>query len=174
MARVGEKAPEWRSPAYRAGEEVEIASQDLTGSWYVLFWYPMDFTFVCPTELNGFQKLVYDFEDDGVVLIGASTDSYFSHRAWFQDRGTFPRKITYPVLADTSQQVSRAFGVLKEDEGVAYRAVAVVDDQGVVRSLSVNDLEVGRNPAEILRTAQALLSGGLCGANWKKGDPFAG
>lgn len=116
--------------------------------------------------------MLEDFDDDGVTVIGASTDSFFSHKAWFADRDTFPSEITHPVLADTSHAVSNAFGVLKEDLGAAYRATIVVDNEGVVRSMSVNDLSVGRSPKEVLRAVQATQSGGLCGADWKKGDDF--
>ncbi len=173
MSLIGKKAPEWQSVAYVKGDEQVIKSSDLDGKWYVLYWYPLDFTFVCPTEIRGFEALVEEFQDDGVAVIGASTDSFFSHKAWFADRETFAQVITHPVLADTSHAVTKAFGVLKEDEGIAFRATVIVDPQGVVRSVSVNDLSAGRSPHETLRTVQALQSGGLCGADWKKGENFA-
>ena len=116
--------------------------------------------------------MLEDFEDDNVALIGASTDSFFSHKAWFEDREIFPEEITHPVIADTSHAVSKAFGVLKEDMGIAYRGTIIVDDEGTVRSVTVSDLGAGRSPQEVLRTVQALQSGGLCGADWKKGDDF--
>jgi peroxiredoxin (alkyl hydroperoxide reductase subunit C) len=174
MTRVGECAPEWCVTAYKDGNEVEISSKDYEGKWHVIYWYPLDFTFVCPTEIRGFQSLLEDFEDNGVAVIGVSTDSFFSHKAWFGDRKTFPEEITHPVVADTNHGMSRAFGVLKEDQGVGYRATVIVDDQGIIRSISVNDLTAGRSPAEVLRTVQALRSGGLCGADWKKGEAFVG
>ncbi len=174
MSLIGQKAPEWRAPAYLNGEEKILSNADLAGKWYILYWYPLDFTFVCPTEIKGFQGLLEDFSDDGVDVIGCSTDSFFSHKAWFADRETFPQEISHPVLADTNHAVTRAFGVLKEDAGVAYRATVVVDPEGVVRSVAVNDLDVGRSPNEVLRTVQALQSGGLCGADWKKGERFVG
>jgi len=146
---------------------------DFEGKWYVLYWYPLDFTFVCPTEIKGFQELCEEFEDDGIALIGASTDSFYSHKEWFANREIFPRPITHPILADTNHSVSHAFGVLKEEEGVAFRATVIVDDKGILRSICINDLEVGRSPAEVLRTVQAFQSGGLCGADWKKGEDFA-
>lgn len=171
---IGKKAPDWTSAAYLNGEQVTLSNKDFEGKWYVLYWYPLDFTFVCPTEIKGFQKLAEEFEMDGVALIGASTDSFFSHKSWFEDDKTFSDSITHPILADTNHSVSRMFGVLKEDDGIAYRATVIVDDKGVIRSMSVNDTEVGRNPNEVLRTVQAFISGGLCGARWKKGDKFAG
>ena len=171
---IGKPEPEWQQVAHVNGDQKTISSQDFKGKWHVLYWYPLDFTFVCPTEIVGFQKLLGDFKDDGIELIGASTDSFFSHNAWFADREIFPEAITHPVLADTNHSVSRAFGVLKEEAGIAFRATVVVDDKGIIRSVAVNDTEVGRSPQEVLRTVQAFQSGGLCGANWKKGEAFVG
>ena len=172
MSLIGQKSPEWSSVAYVNGEEKTLSNKDFEGKWHVLYWYPLDFTFICPTEIRGFQEKSDDFADDGISVIGCSTDSFFSHKAWFADRNTFSQEITHPVLADTNHEVSRAFGVLKDDAGIAFRATVVVDDQGIVRSYSVNDLSAGRSPAEILRTVQALQSGGLCGADWEKGEEF--
>ena len=174
MSLIGQKAPDWTAKAHVRGEQKTISSADYKDRWHVLYWYPLDFTFVCPTEIRDFERLLPDFADDKVAVLGVSTDSFYCHKAWFADRKTFPVEITHPVLADTSHALSRAFGVLKEDEGVAYRATAIIDDKGIVRAISVNDLAVGRNPQEVLRTVQALLSGGLCGASWKKGDRFVG
>ena len=174
MTLIAQPAPDWCATAYNNGEEVEISSADYRGRWHVLYWYPLDFTFVCPTEIMGFQAMQGEFRDEGVEVIGVSTDSFFSHQAWFSDRKIFAEEITHPVIADTSHAVSRAFDVLKEDQGIAYRATVIVDDEGVVRSLSINDLSAGRSPAEVLRTVRALKSGGLCAADWKKGDAFVG
>ena len=173
MSMVGKSAPEWTATAYLRGEEKVLSSRDLAGRWYVLYFYPRDFTFVCPTEIRGFAKLEPRFQDDRVAVIGASTDSFFSHKAWFEDRGTFPEPIGHPVIADTGHHLSRAFGVLREEDGAALRATFVVDDRGIVRSMAVNDAQVGRSPGEVLRTVQGFLSGGLCGSDWKKGDRFA-
>lgn len=170
---IGQPEPAWKGTAYVRGEERTISNEDYRGRWHVLYWYPLDFTFVCPTEIRGFQSLLGEFEREGIAVIGVSTDSFYSHRAWFADRDTFPKEITHPILADTSHVVSRAFGVLKEDEGVAYRATVIVDDAGIVRSIAMNDLSVGRSPKEVLRTVEALQSGGLCGADWHKGEAFA-
>jgi len=174
MSFIGRKSPDWVASAYANGEEKTISSQDYAGKWHVLYWYPLDFTFVCPTEIKGFQKHLEDFGEDGIEVIGVSTDSFFSHKAWFADRETFPQEITHPVIADTNHSVSRAFDMLKEDQGVAFRGTVVVDDQGIVRAYHVNDLSVGRSPTEILRTVQGLQSGGLCGADWNKGEEFVG
>jgi len=174
MTMIGQPEPAWTAAAYVKGEQKTLSNKDYAGKWHVLYWYPLDFTFVCPTEIRGFQDLSDDFKDDKTEVIGVSTDSFFSHKAWFADKKTFPKDITHPVVADTNHAVSRAFGVLKEDQGVAFRATVVVDDKGIIRSVSVNDLSAGRSPQETLRTVQALQSGGLCGANWKKGDAFVG
>jgi alkyl hydroperoxide reductase subunit AhpC len=174
MSMIGQPEPAWRALAYEKGEQRQLSNQDFKGKWHVLYWYPLDFTFVCPTEIKGFQDLSSEFGDEGVAVIGVSTDSFYSHKAWFGDRKTFPKDITHPVIADTNHAVSRAFGVLKEDQGVAYRATVVVDDKGIIRSVAMNDLSVGRSPREVLRTVQALRSGGLCGADWKKGESFVG
>ncbi len=173
MSMIGTKAPEWSATAYVNGEEKTVSSSDYQGRWHVLYWYPLDFTFVCPTEIRGFQDLLEDFEDDNVAVIGASTDSFFSHEAWFADRDTFAKEITHPVLADTAHAVTKAFGMLKEDAGIAFRGTVIIDPEGVIRSVSVNDLSVGRSPKEVLRTVQALQAGGLCGADWSKGEGFA-
>jgi alkyl hydroperoxide reductase subunit AhpC len=172
MTMVGIKAPEWTASAYVNGEQQTIGSEDLKGKWYVLYWYPLDFTFVCPTEIRGFQALLDDFAEEGVSVIGASTDSFFSHSAWFADRELFPQEISHPVVADTNHELSKAFHVLKEGAGIAYRATVIVDDTGTVRSVAINDTEVGRSPNEVLRTVQAFQSGGLCAADWNKGDGF--
>jgi peroxiredoxin (alkyl hydroperoxide reductase subunit C) len=174
MSMVGQPAPAWKGTAYVKGQEKPVSSADFKGKWHVLYWYPLDFTFVCPTEIKGFQQHLEDFQDDGVAVLGVSTDSFFTHKAWFADRKTFPQEITHPVIADTNHSVSKAFGVLKEDQGISFRATVVVDDKGIVRHLSVNDLSVGRSPSEVLRTVQALQAGGLCGADWKKGEKFVG
>jgi alkyl hydroperoxide reductase subunit AhpC len=172
MSLVGTKAPEWNGVAYLNGEEKALSSKDFEGKWHILYWYPLDFTFVCPTEIRGFQSELENFKDDGIEVIGCSTDSFFSHQAWFADREIFAEEITHPVLADTNHSVTRAFGVLKEDLGVGYRATVIVDNEGTIRSVNVNDLSAGRSPSEALRTVQALMSGGLCGADWKKGEDF--
>jgi peroxiredoxin (alkyl hydroperoxide reductase subunit C) len=173
MVQIGKPAPAWCTTAYHDGEEVDLSSEQFAGRWHVLYFYPLDFTFICPTEIRGFQALLDDFKSEETEVIGVSTDSFFSHERWFADRKTFSQEITHPVIADTSHAVSRAFGVLKEDQGVAYRASVIVDDRGIVRSIAVNDLDAGRSPAEVLRTLQALRSGGLCGADWQRGDAFA-
>jgi peroxiredoxin (alkyl hydroperoxide reductase subunit C) len=138
------------------------------GKWVVLFFYPRDFTFICPTELVAFGELEADFKAEKAVVIGASTDSFFSHKAWFESDARLLR-VNYPVLADTSQQLSKGFDVLLDD-GASLRGTFIIDPQGVVRHITVNDLEVGRNVQETLRVLQALRSGELCPVAWKPGE----
>jgi alkyl hydroperoxide reductase subunit AhpC len=174
MTMIGQPEPAWKAVAYVKGEQKTVSSDDYRGKWHVLYWYPLDFTFVCPTEINGFQQNLREFEEEGAAVIGVSTDSFYSHKNWFADRKIFPQEPTHPVIADTNHAVSKAFGVLKEDAGIAFRATVIVDDKGVIRSVALNDLSAGRSPREVLRTLQALRSGGLCGADWKKGQAFVG
>jgi peroxiredoxin (alkyl hydroperoxide reductase subunit C) len=170
---IGKQEPPWKAAAYVNGKEQELVARDFAGRWHVLYFYPLDFTFVCPTEIRGFEALRAEFDKEGVAVIGASTDSFYSHAAWFADRNTFPHGVTHPVLADTAHDVARGFSVLNRERGVAYRATVIIDDQGIVRSMAVNDLSVGRSPAEVLRTVQAFRAGGLCSADWQPGDTFA-
>jgi peroxiredoxin (alkyl hydroperoxide reductase subunit C) len=174
MSMIGKKEPEWTADAYVKGDRKTLSSKDYQGKWHVLYFYPADFTFVCPTEIKGFQGLLREFEEEGIAVIGASTDSYYCHKAWFADRKTFAEEPTHPVLGDTNHSVARAFGVLKEETGVAYRATILVDNHGIIRAMNVNDTQVGRSPKEVLRTAQAFLAGGLCPAEWKKGEKLLG
>lgn len=177
MTIVGQQAPEWKATAYVGGDNKTISSKDFEGKWYVLYWYPADFTFICPTEIREFEELKEEFADDGVTVLGCSTDSFFSHKQWFEETDAFPGGISHPVLADTNHSVSKGFGVYEAENGIAFRATAIVDDTGRIRSLAVNDIDrdgvgVGRSAREVLRTVQALRSGGLCGAAWNKGEKF--
>ena len=165
MSLIGKQAPEWFASAYCAGKEVQLTSKQ--------YFYPLDFTFICPTEIKSFQAMLKEFEQAEISIIGASTDSYHSHNAWFADRTTFPEPITHAVLADTSHNVSKAFNVLNHEMGVAYRATLIIDGDEIIRSVSINDLGAGRSPSETLRTVLALQSGGLCGVDWQPGDSFA-
>jgi alkyl hydroperoxide reductase subunit AhpC len=167
---IGTHVPDLGLEAYVAGEAQaqEVRLSDYRGSWVVLFFYPRDFTFICPTELQAFGNLQVDFADQEAVIVAASTDSYWSHKAWFQTHPMLTR-VTYPVLADTAHQLSEAFGVLLED-GSALRGTFVIDPEGVIRSVAIVDQNVGRSPDETLRIVQALRTGELCPVNWKPGE----
>jgi peroxiredoxin (alkyl hydroperoxide reductase subunit C) len=170
-AIVGAPAPAFAADAYVRGElearRVTLAEQD--GSWVVLFFYPRDFTFVCPTELHAFAQLAPAFAAEDAVVIGASTDSFWSHQAWFESHPLLAG-VAYPVLADTSQRIAADYGVLSAD-GSALRATFVIDPEGVVRHASVSDQSVGRSVDETLRVLQALRTGALCPVAWQPGEP---
>jgi peroxiredoxin 2/4 len=169
--KVGDRVPEVRVDAYVRAESspVPVSLADYRSRWVVLFFYPRDFTFVCPTELAAFHELQADFADVGAAVLAASTDSYWSHRAWLGSSDLLA-EIEYPVLADTAHELAHAFGVLLED-GSAQRATFVIDPEGVVRHATVSDLNVGRSADETLRVVFALQTGGLCPAGWRPGQP---
>lgn len=146
-----------------------ISDQDFPDQWKVYFFWPKDFTFVCPTELVAFAGLNREFESRGAQLLGASTDSEFVHLAWRQHNPAL-RDLPFPMLANVRRNLSVALGILDPVEGVAQRATFVVDPHNVIRFVSVNDLSVGRNPQEVLRVLDALLTEQLCPANWHPGD----
>lgn len=139
------------------------------GKWKVVFFWPKDFTFVCPTEIAAFGKLNGEFSDRDAVLYGVSTDSEFVHLAWRNDHVDL-KDLPFPMLADIKRELSQSLGILDKAEGVALRATFIVDPEGIIRFVSVNDLSVGRNPAEVLRVLDALQTDELCPCNWQKGE----
>lgn len=139
-----------------------------TGKWQVFFFWPKDFTFVCPTEIAAFGKLHREFADRDTLLYGVSTDSEFVHLAWRSTRDEL-KNLPFPMLSDLKRTLTSGLGVLDET-GVAQRATYIVDPQGIVRFVYITDLAVGRNPEEVLRVLDALQSGELCPCNWKKGE----
>jgi alkyl hydroperoxide reductase subunit AhpC len=175
MLTVGDKLPAFDVPA-TVSTDLEkaftrITDQSDPGKWKIVFFWPKDFTFVCPTEIAAFGKLNRDFNDRDAVVYGASTDSEFVHLAWRRDHEDL-RDLPFPMLADIKRELSQAFGILDKKEGVALRATFIVDPEGVIRFASVNDLNVGRNPQEVLRVLDALQSDELCPCNWQKGQDF--
>jgi len=144
-------------------------SQTDAGKWKVVFFWPKDFTFVCPTEIAAFGKLNGEFNDRDTVVYGVSTDSEFVHLAWRQNHEDL-RELPFPMLADIKRELSTALGILDKTEGVCLRATFIVDPEGVIRFVSVNDLSVGRNPQEVLRVLDALQTDELCPCNWQKGE----
>ncbi|HVY06423.1 MAG TPA: peroxiredoxin [Burkholderiales bacterium] len=148
-----------------------ISDKDNAGKWKVLFFWPKDFTFVCPTEIAAFGKLNTEFNDRDAIVYGASIDSEFVHLAWRNNHADL-KNLPFPMLADIKRELSTALGVLDKNEGVSMRATFVIDPEGVIRFVSVNDLNVGRNPEEVLRVLDALQTDELCPCNWKKGDEF--
>ena len=172
---IGSKFPDFKKKAVvsiEKGKEFmdltnEIATKD--GKWTVMFWWPKDFTFVCPTEIAEFNKKADEFSDRDAVLIGASTDSEFVHAAWRRDH-TDLRNLKFPMLADTSKSLAEELGILDSEEKIAYRATFIIDPQGIIRWVSVNDLNVGRNVQEVIRVLDALQTDELCPCNWSKGE----
>ncbi len=169
MVKIGQSAPHFSGQAYVNGAFKNISLSDYKGKWIVFFFYPLDFTFVCPTELKAFAQQEKDFKEAGAQVIACSTDSVYSHKAWFEKD---LKEVQYPVLADYTKSVSRAFDVLNEEKGIANRGVFLIDPEGILRYANVTDLGVGRSTEETLRVLKATQSGELCPANWKPGDKY--
>lgn len=170
-ARVGKPAPDFSVNAYVKGakDAKKVSLSDYRGKWVVLFFYPRDFTFVCPTEIEGFAKYAKEFRKEDAEVIGASTDSFWSHRAWYEGDGRL-KAVEFPVLADTGHQLSRDYDVLIEESGTALRGTFIIDPKGVLQHSEVNNLDVGRNVDETLRLLQAFRTGKLCPVSWKPGE----
>ncbi len=151
-------------------EFVEVSSLQCAGLWTVLVCWPKDFTFVCPTEISGYADHHQAFTDAGVSLLGLSLDSEYVHQAWLEVNPLLAN-VRFPLLSDLKRELTTALGVLHRDSGVPLRATFVVDPEGTIRHVSVNDLDVGRDPAETLRIVLALQSGGLTACGWTPGDP---
>lgn len=147
----------------------DFSHETYFGQWQVFFFWPKDFTFVCPTEIAEFGRLYNEFSDRDAQVFGVSTDSEFVHLAWRQAKEEL-RSLPFPMLADIKRELSAALGILDQQEGVAKRAVFIVDPQNVIRFSMVTDLNVGRNPTEVLRVLDALQTDELCPCNWQKGE----
>src|SRR5918995_2683381 len=175
MLGVGQKFPQFSLTGVVSNDVANafkpFDQNTAKGKWQIVFFWPKDFTFVCPTEIAAFGKLNRDFNDRDAVVYGASTDSEFVHLAWRRSHADL-KDLPFPMLADIKRELSGAFGILDRKEGVALRATFIVDPEGVIRFASVHDLSVGRNVDEVLRTLDALQSDELCPCNWQKGDQF--
>jgi alkyl hydroperoxide reductase subunit AhpC len=171
---VGKKAPDFTmETALGNGKDFgKVSLSDYRGKWLVLFFYPLDFTFVCPTEITALSDAYDQFKELDTEILGVSTDSKFSHRAWINT----PRdqnglgQLNFPLASDITKQVSRDYGVLIEEEGIALRGLFIIDPEGELKAATVHHNDVGRSVDETLRVLQALQSGGLCPANWKPGQ----
>jgi len=146
-----------------------VTDAEYPGKWKVYFFWPKDFTFVCPTEIAAFGKLNREFRGRDAQILGGSTDSEFVHLAWRHNHPDL-RDVPFPMLADVKRELCQELGILDPAEGVAQRATFVVDTHNVIRFVSVNDLSVGRNPQEVLRVLDALQTDELCPCNWEKGQ----
>lgn len=174
---VGQPAPQFEAQAVVDGSIIsDFSLQDLQGKYTVLLFYPLDFTFVCPTELHAFQDKSEEFANRNAQVVAISVDSAYSHLAWLNTPVASGgiQGITYPIVSDLDKSIARSFNILDEDQGIAYRGLVLIDREGVVRHLLVNDLPLGRNVDEVLRLLDALATyeelGEVCPANWKKGE----
>lgn len=173
MLGVGQKFPAFKLKATVSTEITnafkEIGNDTYKGKWLVVFFWPKDFTFVCPTEIAEFGKMAKQFSERDAQVLGASTDTEFVHLAWRQNHKDL-KDLPFPMLADIKRELSAALGILDPAEGVAQRATYIVDPQGVIRFAMVTDLSVGRNVKEVLRVLDALQTDELCPCNWQKGE----
>lgn len=174
---VTKAAPDFKATAVLGDDQIkEINLSDYKGKYVVLYFYPLDFTFVCPTEIIAFNKKLDEFKKRGAEVIGVSVDSQFTHYAWKNtpvEQGGIG-KIQYPLVADLNRSIAKNYGVLLEDEGIALRGLFLIDQEGIVRHQLVNDLPLGRSIDEVIRLLDALKfhekHGEVCPANWKEGD----
>lgn len=171
---VGDTVPNFEFEVFQNEETKKMSMDELRGKWVVLFFYPSDFTFVCPTELEDLAKFYEKFKAEGAEVISVSTDTVFVHKAW-HDASDAIGKITYPMAADPTHELSHAFGVHVADEGVSLRGTFVIDPEGIIRVSEIHDNDIGRNVQETLRKIQAAKfvaehDGKVCPSNWNPGD----
>lgn len=166
--------PEFKVQAYHNGEFKTVTDKDVLGKWAIFFFYPADFTFVCPTELEDMADKYEEFKRLGVEVYSVSTDSHFVHKAW-HDASDSIKKIRYPMLADPTGLLTRAFGVMIEEDGMAYRGTFVSNPEGIIKLVEIQDNSIGRNAEELLRRVEAAQfvashDGEVCPARWKQGQ----
>jgi alkyl hydroperoxide reductase subunit AhpC len=174
-AKIGQQAPDFTATAVVNKTFEEVTLSQYRGQYVVLFFWPLDFTFVCPTEIVAFSDAIEEFKKRNTVVLGVSTDSHYTHLAWQNT----PREegglgeIAYPMIADTNHEISRNYDVMVEGKGIAFRGLFLIDKEGNVRHILINDLPLGRNVEEALRMVDALQyfekNGEVCPANWKPG-----
>jgi peroxiredoxin (alkyl hydroperoxide reductase subunit C) len=174
MSNINTEIRSFKTTAFHDGKFVPVSDADLKGKWSIVFFYPADFTFVCPTELGDMADLYPEFKKIGVEVYSVSTDTHFTHKAWHDTSDTI-KKITYPMLGDPTGTITRSFGVMIEEEGLALRGTFVINPEGVIKVAEIHDLGIGRDASELLRkvkAAQYVAShpGEVCPAKWKEGD----
>ena len=176
VAKVGELAPDFTMSVARPGDNSKtvgsnVSLSDYNGKWLVLFFYPLDFTFLCPTEITALSDRFEEFEEVGAEILGVSIDSVYSHLAWMN----MPREahglgtMHYALASDITKDVARRYGVLIEEKGIALRGLFIIDPEGILQYGVVNSLNIGRSTDETIRVLQALQTGGLCPSDWKPG-----
>ncbi len=177
MLTVGDRFPAFKLQSVvsleKGKEFAELTEASHPGKWLVVFFWPMDFTFICPTEIAEFGRRTKDFADRDAQVLGASTDSHFVHLAWRTHHADL-KNLPFPMLADTKHELSKELGILHKTDGVCLRATFIVDPTGIIRHVTVNDLSVGRNVEETIRVLDGLQTDELCPCNWKKGEPTLG
>ncbi|WP_027094254.1 peroxiredoxin [Cohnella thermotolerans] len=178
FAKVGLPAPSFKLPSTKNIETLEetVSLEDYRGKWLVLFFWPYDFTFVCPTEIRGFSDSYEQFKNLDCEIVGASVDSVYTHRAWIQTpvEQNGIGDIRFPIASDFTKETAHAYGILDDASGAAHRGLFIIDPEGILRYQVVTDMNVGRSVDETLRILQALQSGGLCPVNWKPGERTLG
>lgn len=173
MIKIGQKIPDFKIEAFQDGTIKKIKLSDYKGKWLVLIFYPADFTFVCPTELEEAAALYKEFKKLGAEILSVSTDTVFVHKAW-HDQSPSIKKIEFPMVADPTRSLCQEFGTLIEDEGLSFRASFIIDPEGVVKALEMHDNSIGRSIKELLRKLQAAKfvrenKGLVCPASWEPG-----
>jgi peroxiredoxin (alkyl hydroperoxide reductase subunit C) len=174
LAKVGQPAPDFNIPSTKDIETLKenVKLSDYKGKWLILLFYPLDFTFVCPTELINFSDRLDEFQGVGAEVVGVSTDSVHSHRAWLktpQDKNGI-EGVTYPIASDVGGKLAKAYNILVDEANIALRGLFIINPEGVLQYSVVHDLNIGRSVDETLRVLQGLQTGGLCAADWKPGQ----
>ena len=174
MALINTEIKPFKSTAFKQGEFVEVSDQDVKGQWSVFFFYPADFTFVCPTELGDIADNYEEFQQRGVEIYSVSTDTHFTHKAWHDSSDTIG-KIQYTMIGDPTGDITRNFGVMREGQGLADRATFVVDPDGVIQAMEITAEGIGRDAEDLLRKVKAAQyvrnnPGEVCPAKWKEGE----
>lgn len=174
LAKVGQPAPDFNMPSTKNLETLaeNVKLSDYKGKWLVLLFYPLDFTFVCPTELIHFSDALEDFQGIGAEVLGISTDSVHSHRAWLktpQDKNGI-EGVKYPIASDVGGKLAKAYNILVEESNIALRGLFIINPEGILQYSVIHDLNIGRSVEETLRVLQGLQTGGLCAADWKPGQ----
>jgi peroxiredoxin (alkyl hydroperoxide reductase subunit C) len=168
MPMIGQPAPQFTTQAvFDGGDITNMSLSEEQGNWAVVFFYPLDFTFVCPTELTQFREHLPEFSKANAVVVGASVDSVHSHKRWLRDD---LGNLGFPLIADLTKRISKDYGVLIEERGIATRGTFIIDPEQNIQYMGIHNTAVGRDAKEILRVLHGLQSGELCGAGWKKGD----
>lgn len=175
MQNINTPVKPFVAQAYQDGKFITVTEESLKGTWSILFFYPADFTFVCPTELGDMADLYAEFQQRGVEVYAVSTDTHFTHKAWHDSSDTI-RKIAYAMIGDPAGRLTRNFGVMDEDTGLAQRGTFVVNPEGIVKLVEVSDDGIGRNASELMRKVTAAQyvaahPGEVCPAKWKEGEP---